>query len=68
MTPAGLIICLALAAVPPLTGDERARLDGAVDGRDQRGEAFAALVENIDRWTPGAGGALRPDPPPCRAP
>jgi hypothetical protein len=63
MTPAGLIICLTFAAIPPLTGDERARLDGAVDGRDQRGEAFAALVENIDRWTPGAGDtAVRPDP------
>ncbi|MHC4079754.1 MAG: hypothetical protein ACYSU2_00375 [Planctomycetota bacterium] len=55
MTPAGRIICLAFAAIPPLTDSERARLDGAVDGRDQRGEAFAALVENISRWSPGAG-------------
>ncbi|MHC4767550.1 MAG: hypothetical protein ACYTEI_02425 [Planctomycetota bacterium] len=63
MTPAGLIICLAIAAIPPLTDDERARLDGAVDGRDQRGEAFAALVENVGRWTPGTGDtAVRLDP------
>jgi hypothetical protein len=63
MTPAGLIICLALAAIPPLTDDERARLDGAVDGRDQRGAAFAALVENVGRWTPEAGDTpVRLDP------
>ncbi len=64
MTPAGLILCLACAAIPPLTDSERARLDGAVDGRDQRGEAFAALVENVGRWTPGAEEAsvrLEPD-------
>jgi hypothetical protein len=52
MTPAGLILSVLLAAVPPLTGDEAARLRAAADGSDHRGPAFAALVENVARWTP----------------
>jgi hypothetical protein len=63
MTPAGLILCAALSAIGPLTDDQRARLDAAVDGRDQRGDAFAALVENVSGWSPGAGEApVRLDP------
>jgi hypothetical protein len=54
---------LLLAAIPPLTDDERARVATAADGRDARDEAFAALVENVSRWTPGAAApALQPDP------
>jgi hypothetical protein len=57
MAPAGLILGVLLAAVPPLTDDEAARLRAAVDGTDQRAEAFAALVENAARWTPASAGA-----------
>jgi hypothetical protein len=63
MSPAGLILWIACAVIPPLTDGERARLASAADGLDRRGEAFAALVDNVSRWTPGAGdSALRADP------
>jgi hypothetical protein len=63
MTPAGLILCLACAAIPPLTDDQRARLATAADGRDARDEAFAALVENVGAWAAAPGDAApRPDP------
>jgi hypothetical protein len=52
MTPVGLILCACLAAIPPLTDDEAARLGTAADGVDRRGDAFAALVENVARWVP----------------
>jgi hypothetical protein len=64
MSPAGLLLCIACAAVPPLTDDQRVRLADAVDGTDHRDDAFAALVENVRRWTPGSGDApvrLQPD-------
>ncbi len=57
------IVLLVLATVPPLTDDVRARLAGAVDGGEDRGDAFEALVENVGRWTPGLGDArVRLDP------
>jgi hypothetical protein len=62
MSPAGLILCVACAAIPPLTDAERSRLGTAVDGRDARDEAFAALVENVGRWPPGVGDDPQPDP------
>lgn len=56
MTSAGLILGILLAAVPPLTDAELARLRTADDGTDRRGAAFAALVEHVARWTPAAAG------------
>jgi hypothetical protein len=65
MSPATLILCVACSAIPPMTDAQRARLATAADGRDEADDAFAALVENVGRWTPGAGDAaarLVPDP------
>ncbi|MHC4414776.1 MAG: hypothetical protein ACYS0G_05785 [Planctomycetota bacterium] len=64
MSPAGFILCLAFAAIPPLTDDQRIRVASAHDGRDHREEAFVALLDNIRQWTPGVGDAplrLNPD-------
>ena len=58
------ILLLVLATITPLTDDLRARLAGAVDGGDDHDDALAALVEDVDRWTPGLGDArvrLNPD-------
>ncbi len=49
------ILFLVLGAVPGLTDDDRARLAAAADGGDQRGDAFAALVGHVGRWSPGLG-------------
>ena len=60
---AGLILLLVLGTVEPLNDDVRARLAGAVDDGDYHDDAFGALVENVDRWTPGFGDArVRLDP------
>jgi hypothetical protein len=59
-----LLLCLLLAAIGPLTGDQRGRLETAYDGRDHQEEAFAALVEHAGTWTGGLGDAavrLAPD-------
>jgi hypothetical protein len=57
------MMCVVLAVIPPLTDGERGRLETAVDGRDHREEAFAALLDNTRRWTPGAGdAAVHPEP------
>jgi hypothetical protein len=64
MTPS-LLLAVLLAAIPPLTADERGRLETAYDGRDHQEEAFAALVEHARTWTAGLGDAavrLAPDP------
>ena len=53
MNPAMVIVVALLASVPPLTGEQRVRLDTAYDGRDHREEAFAALLEHVRTWTPG---------------
>ncbi len=53
----GLIMSLLLAAVEPLTAGQRIRLQTAYDGRDHQEEAFVALLENIEAWTPGVGDA-----------
>ena len=61
---AGLILLLVLGTVPPLPVDVRARIAGAVDDGDYQDDAFRALVENVNRWTPGLGDArirLNPD-------
>ena len=42
------------AVVPPLTQADRARLDTAIDGVEQREEAFAALVEHVRSWPEAA--------------
>ncbi|MHC4210953.1 MAG: hypothetical protein ACYTE6_02440 [Planctomycetota bacterium] len=57
MSPAALILCVAWAAIPPLTDAQSTRLGTAADGRDDPDDAFAALVEHVARWTPGAGDA-----------
>jgi hypothetical protein len=63
MSPAALILCVAWAAIPPLTDAQSARLATAADGRDEPDDAFAALVEHVAGWTPGAGDAApRPEP------
>ncbi len=60
---AGLILLLVLGTVEPLNDDVRARLAGAVDDGDYHDDAFGALVENVDRWTPGFSDArVRLDP------
>ena len=52
--PAALLFLLALlAAIPPLTETDRARLEFARAGGDHRDEAFAALVEHAETWTTG---------------
>ena len=64
MFPFEFVLGLVLVAVPPLTEGESARLAAAVDGRDERDEAFEALLDNVRRWTPGVAAAavrLRPD-------
>ena len=53
-----------LGAIPPLTDDQRVRLETAYDGRDHQEAAFVALLENARRWTGGLGEApvrLHPD-------
>lgn len=57
MNPAGIILGIALAAIPPLTEDQRVRLATAFDGRDHQEAAFVALVENARLWTAGLGDA-----------
>ncbi len=60
----GLIMSILLAAVEPLTAGQRIRLLTAYDGRDHQEEAFVALLENVEDWTPGLGDAalrLHPD-------
>ena len=49
------ILWSVLTAVPPLSDDQAARVNGAVDGADYHDEAFLALVENVRGWTPGLG-------------
>lgn len=64
MSWAGVILGIALAAIEPLTNDQRVRLATAFDGRDHQEAAFVALVENVRLWTPGVGDApirLQPD-------
>jgi hypothetical protein len=62
---AGIVIsAVVLGAVVPLSPDEQHRLASSVDGNDERDAAFAALVENVRRWTAGVGDApirLHPD-------
>ncbi len=55
MNWAGVILGIALAAIEPLTDDQRVRLATAFDGRDHQEAAFVALVENVRLWTPGVG-------------
>ncbi len=63
MCPARLLTSMLLAAVSPLTEDERVRLATAYDGRDHQEEAFVALLDNVRRWTPGVGDvAVRIEP------
>ena len=57
MNPAGIILGLALVAIPPLTEDQRVRLATAFDGRDYQEAAFGALVENARIWTADIGDA-----------
>lgn len=57
MNPAGIILGIALVAIPPLTEDQRVRLATAFDGRDHQEAAFVALVENARIWTTGIGDA-----------
>ncbi len=64
MSWAGVILGIALAAIEPLTDDQRVRLATAFDGRDHQEAAFVALVENTRLWTPGVGDSpirLQPD-------
>lgn len=59
-----LIVCCLMAAVPPLSHDQRGRLAAVSDATDQPDEAFAALLENAAQWTPGIGDApisMEPD-------
>ncbi|MCP3905386.1 MAG: hypothetical protein GY715_17300 [Planctomycetes bacterium] len=60
MIAPGLLIGV-LLALPPLTADQRTRLDTAVDGRGHEEEAFVALLEN-------ARERGRRDAPPLPAP
>lgn len=53
--PALVILFLLPGAVAPLTDGDRTRLAGVVDGGGNREDAFAALVGNVGRWTPGLG-------------
>lgn len=48
-----LLLWSTAAAIPPLTDQERSRLDAAVDLHGDLGDAFDALIENVRRWTPG---------------
>ncbi len=64
MSWAGVILGIALAAIEPLTDDQRVRLATAFDGRDHQEAAFVALVENVVLWTPGVGDSpirMQPD-------
>ncbi len=64
MKTLGLLLWFALATIPPLTEDQRVRLDTAYDGRDHQEEAFVALIENASGWTSGLGDVpvrLKPD-------
>ncbi len=51
----GAIQAGGFAAVSSLTEPERVALATAHDGRDHQEEAFAALLANARRWTPGPG-------------
>ncbi len=55
MSWSGVILGITLAAIEPLTDDQRVRLATAFDGRDHQEAAFVALVENVRLWTPGVG-------------
>ncbi len=57
MNPVGIILGIALVAIPPLTEDQRVRLATAFDGRDHQEAAFGALIENARVWTAGIGDA-----------
>ncbi len=57
MNPVGIILGIALVAIPPLTEDQRIRLATAFDGRDHQEAAFGALIENARVWTAGIGDA-----------
>ncbi len=57
MSAPGVILILALAAIPPLSDDQRVRLGDTADGRGYQEAAFDALVENVRLWSPGAGDA-----------
>ena len=46
-----LIAMIIIASIPPLTVDQRARVDAARDGSDQYEDAFDALIENARLWT-----------------
>ncbi|MEM7228310.1 MAG: hypothetical protein AAF432_05765 [Planctomycetota bacterium] len=46
-----------LAAITPLTDDQRTAIDTAVDDRDHRDSAFVSLLETAHTWTPGPGSA-----------
>lgn len=50
-------LVLFIAAIPPLTNEQVARVSGAADGADYHDEAFLALVENARQWTEGLGDA-----------
>lgn len=39
------------SGIPPLSENVQIRLETAVDGRDSRGEAFQALLEDVRGWT-----------------
>jgi hypothetical protein len=59
-----LVIAVPLGAMPPLTDQQRTRLETAHDGRDHREEAFMALVENLRAWDGTIGNVpvrLEPD-------
>ncbi len=53
MNPAILILLTTLAAIGPLTDEQRLRLETARDGGDHREEAFMALIENAGEWSEG---------------
>ena len=42
-----MILIFALAAIPPLSEDQRVRLGDTADGRGYQEAAFDALVENV---------------------
>lgn len=58
------LLCVATGALPPLTNLQRESLDAAIDGEDQRDDAFSALLENVQQWNGEIGDApirLKPD-------
>ena len=59
-TPAMLLALL--LSVPPLTDEQRVRLETAYDGRDHQEEAFVALLDNVRSVGDDDLVRLRPDP------